>query len=449
MDLPADDVCGAGSQLTGTSILALRSGSLAVGGSCTFSVTLQVPAATAPGSYANTTSDLFSSGVPVGSAATATLTVEPPPVFDKSFAPDSVGTAVPSTLTFTIDNSASSLPASDLAFTDTLPSGVEVADPADASATCSGGTLTATPGTSAVTYSGGTVSAGATCTVQVDVVSEVAGTFVNTSGTLTSSSGSSGTASDTLTVNPQPVFNKAFAPNPIDVGGVSTLTFTIDNSASTVDATSLTFSDNLPSGMTIAAPVGATTTCVGGTLAATAGTGVISYNGGAVAAGASCIVSVNVTSSEPGDQINTTGELTSSLGSSGTASDTLMVHPLPTLTASKSSDPVVVNAPGGPVTFTVRVSNTSPVEPITLTALLDDVHGDVNGQGDCSLPQTIVAGGFYECRFSVTVSGMIGEVETDTITATAEDGDGNVASAQDSATVAIHGNYYFPFVGTE
>ena len=56
--LPATDVCGPGSVISGTSVLTFSGGSLAAGASCTFSVTLLVPAGAAAGSHLNTTSSL-------------------------------------------------------------------------------------------------------------------------------------------------------------------------------------------------------------------------------------------------------------------------------------------------------------------------------------------------------------------------------------------------------
>ena len=58
---------------------------------------------------------------------------------------------------------------------------------------------------------------------------------------------------------------------------------------------------------------------------ATPGAGVITYTGGSVGAGASCTVEADVTSSTVGTHVNTTGDLTSSKGNSGTASDNLTV----------------------------------------------------------------------------------------------------------------------------
>jgi hypothetical protein len=151
---------------------------------------------------------------------------------------------------------------------------------------------------------------------------------VNVTDDLTSSPGNSGTASDTLRVNPQPGFDKTFAPNPIAAGLVSTLTFSIDNSGSTAAATGLDFADNLPAGMVVATPPNASTTCTGGTITAVGDTSVIAYTGGSVAAGATCTVQVDVTSSTAGDHANISGNLTSSLGDSGTARDTLTVEPV-------------------------------------------------------------------------------------------------------------------------
>ena len=76
--LPATTVCGPASAIAGTSLLTLSGGSLAAGASCTFSVTLQVPAGAAAGSHLNTTSSLTTQlgGTPfVGAPATDTLVV--------------------------------------------------------------------------------------------------------------------------------------------------------------------------------------------------------------------------------------------------------------------------------------------------------------------------------------------------------------------------------------
>ncbi|MCO6475268.1 MAG: DUF11 domain-containing protein, partial [Phaeodactylibacter sp.] len=132
--------------------------------------------------------------------------------------------------------------------------------------------------------------------------------------------------SESTAITVPPGFAKAFSPDIIGEGGVSTLTFTIDNTANPAAATFLDFTDNLPAAVTVAMPANPYTTCIGGTLTAQAGTSVISYSGGTVAAGASCTVRVDVASSTPGMHLNSTGDLTSSLGNSGMATDALHVN---------------------------------------------------------------------------------------------------------------------------
>ena len=107
------------------------------------------------------------------------------------------------------------------------------------------------------------------------------------------------------------------------------------------------------------------------------------------------------------------------------------------ITVTKTADPTGVSEPGGDVTFTVRIDNTSAVDSVTITSLVDNVHGDLDGQGNCSMPQTIAAGGFYTCTFTGTVTGNAGEVETNTVTATGTDDDGVPVSGFDSAAVSI------------
>jgi hypothetical protein len=56
--LPQNDVCGTGSVLTGTSLIALTGGSLGPGESCSFTVDLQIPMTADGGEFTNVTSVL-------------------------------------------------------------------------------------------------------------------------------------------------------------------------------------------------------------------------------------------------------------------------------------------------------------------------------------------------------------------------------------------------------
>lgn len=249
-----------------------------------------------------------------------------PPLFSKTFMADAIGLGGISTLTFTIDNSANAIAATALDFTDSLPAGLLIASPSNASNTCVDGTLTAVPGSGSVSYTGGSIAAGSVCTVSVDVTATSIGAHVNVSGDLTSSLGNSGTASATLSVFEAPVFSKAFGASVATIGDLVLLEFTIDNTGSAVAATDLSFVDNLPAGMTVASPANASTTCTGGTLTATGGSTQVSYSGGSVAAGSLCTIQVDVLVLEQGVLSNVTEVLTSNLGDSGTASADVAVQ---------------------------------------------------------------------------------------------------------------------------
>ena len=153
----------------------------------------------------------------------------------------------------------------------------------------------------------------------------------------------------------QPVFDKSFSPNTIGPGSQSRLTFTIENQAA-VPATDLAFVDNLPAGMTIAEPNGLVTDCVNGLVTASSGGGTVTLTDGRLSAGATCTVVVHVTSSTVGTLMNVSGDLTSSLGNSGSASADLTVDG-DRLGFSKSFSPSTVNF-GERSTLTFTIDNT-------------------------------------------------------------------------------------------
>ena len=110
----------------------------------------------------------------------------------------------------------------------------------------------------------------------------------------------------------------------------------------------------------------------------------------------------------------------------------------PTISVDKIANPTAVAEPGGVVTFTVTVTNDGTAEDLTLTSLVDDQFGDLNGQGTCSVPQTLTAGGgTYVCSFEGLVEGEGGDVHINEVTATATDDDDNEVDASDTAEVEI------------
>ena len=129
-------------------------------------------------------------------------------------------------------------------------------------------------------------------------------------------------------------------------------------------------------------------------------------------------------------------------GSSATASDSATVDILDSpamIVVDKTASPDSILEPGAAVRFYVQVANTSAVDVVTITSLIDDIHGNLNGQGTCSVPQVLDPSESYSCDFSAQVNGNAGDSETDTVTACGNDDDipQNPVCASDSATVNI------------
>ncbi len=309
------------------------------------------------------------------------------PAFSISASPGSIGPGSTSTLTYTIDNSAETVPATSLAFTHTLAGDVVLASPPSATTDCTGGAVTATGGGTSVTFSGGSVGGPGTCTVTVNVTKTLAGSTDLTTGDLTSSAGNSGTATAALAVDSDaPAFTKAFSPATVSLGGTSTLTFTIDHTAGAASGslTGVNFTDNLPLGVAIASPSNFSSTCSSVTVVADPGTSVIDMIYGTLIAGVSCAISVDVVANAVGTHVNVSGELTgsNSVGAftSGVATASLTVDPLstsaPTLTKSFIDDPVI---PGQTATLSFTILNPDRDFAATSIAFTDDLDAMLTG----------------------------------------------------------------------
>ncbi|MCA1684071.1 MAG: hypothetical protein LC708_02960, partial [Actinobacteria bacterium] len=95
----------------------------------------------------------------------------------------------------------------------------------------------------------------------------------------------------------------------------------------------------------------------------------------------------------------------------------------PSITVVKTVTPGSLPEPGGTFTFSVTVNNTS-TQVLTLTSLVDDIYGDLNGKGTCSVPQTLAVGGSYTCTFPGDFTGRAGDSQTDTVTGKARNPQG-------------------------
>ena len=103
----------------------------------------------------------------------------------------------------------------------------------------------------------------------------------------------------------------------------------------------------------------------------------------------------------------------------------------------KSASPTSIQEPGGTVTFSVSIKNTSAVDSVTISSLTDDIYGNLDGKGTCDVPQTLAPGASYNCSFSGAVSGSAGSTHKDVVTASGTDDDGSELSGSDDATVTV------------
>jgi hypothetical protein len=188
--------------------ISLTNGSLAAGGSCNISVTVT---ATAAGPHDNVSGYIYSTQTLANTTSSgygkATLTAVRPPSIAKQFAPNPILANGTSTLTFRITNPNQNDALSGVAFSDTFPAGMVVANPPNASTSgCGSPTFSPTAGAGSISFLNGTIAGGGTCTVKVNVTVANTGTYNNTSGNVSAVvSGvtvQGNNASDSLTVNP-------------------------------------------------------------------------------------------------------------------------------------------------------------------------------------------------------------------------------------------------------
>jgi fimbrial isopeptide formation D2 family protein/uncharacterized repeat protein (TIGR01451 family) len=451
----------------------------------TCNVSVQV-LATTQGTKDNTTDAVSATESGAGSpsntaslevAATATIA---PPTISKRFSTTSTPVNKTLAVYFTItnpnkDENATTL--NNVSFSDSLPAGLVVATPNQASTDC-GGTLTATPGSSSITFTGGTIApalppddTGGTCNVAVELAATTTGTKNNTTGAVSATEGTgsaSNTASVDVTSGPTvmaPTLAKAFGVAKIKAGEVTSLTFTLNNPNAHTSLVNVGFTDPLPAGLRVADPNGVGGTCLsdlGANVSAPPGAGSIELSGLVLAdqshlpAQRSCTLSVDVTGTAAGVQSNTTdpvagayddggGGYPAVTGSAASASITVIGPPLlgkafgaKSIAAGETTvlSFAVVNP--NPQDSLSAIGFTDALPPGLLVANPNGLTGSCGGgtitatpdSGAVSLSGAALAAA-SSCVFSVRVRGTTGGVQQNTtgaITST-EGGSGTPASA--------------------
>ena len=316
--VPADDFCGTGSTATFTQLidlpgdgaipanLVVSDANLGAGASCTFSITLDVLAGAAVGTYPNTTSEITAtvgSGTVTGAPASDDLDIVAAPQLSKAFTDDPVQPGDTVTLQFTlIHDEFAPADATGIAFTDDLEAALSGLVATGLPSAACGGTVS---GTSTISFSGGTLTPGETCTFSVSLQVPAAagsGNYTNTISNVTATvSGLTVTgapAEDDLQVADL-TFSKSFTTDPVAAGGVVTLEFSLSNTSTTLDATSIFFTDNLGDAvggtlLGLASSSGAQND-ICGTGSSITGTTSLTFLGGNLLAGESCTFSVTLT----------------------------------------------------------------------------------------------------------------------------------------------------------
>jgi uncharacterized repeat protein (TIGR01451 family) len=334
-----------------------------------------------------------------------------PPGIAKAFSPDPVAVGGVSTLTFTITNPNAGTALIGVGFTDPFPAGLEVAATPNATTNgCGSPTFAPAAGNTSLSFSDGTIAANGTCTVTIDVTATTGGAKVNTTSNVTSINGGTGnTGTDILTAVSPPSIAKAFSPNAIAVGGVSTLTFIITNPNAGTALTGVAFADTFPAGLEVAATPNATMTgCGSPTFAPAAGNTSVSFSGGTIAASGMCTVTVDVTATTAGDKVNTTSNATSTnggTGNAGTATLAVSSQTAPLVAARKSSSFGPANdldgsgslSPGDTLVYTIVVTNTGNAD--ALAVVLTDTPG---------ARTTLIAGSVTTTQGTVTSGNAAG-----------------------------------------
>jgi len=232
----------------GSGSISLTGGTLAASASCTISLNVQGIAA---GVQNNTTGPISATESGAGATSnTASITVISPPSIAKAFGAASINLNGTTTLTFTITNPNATVALTGVAFGDTLPAGLTVANPNGLTGSCGSGTITTgtVSGFSVVNLAGGTIATGGSCTFSVNVLGTTSGHKVNTTGTVTSGNAGSGNQATAAidVVAPDLTITKTHTGNFNRPQTGATYTITVSNAGFGSTSGTVTVTDTLP-----------------------------------------------------------------------------------------------------------------------------------------------------------------------------------------------------------
>lgn len=414
-NLPLVDVCGTGSQFTGTSDLSLSGGTLTPGESCVFEVTLQVPSDAPSGDYSSISGPVnatLDGNAVVGQVATDDFHVTNL-LFGMEFVDDPVRPGQAVELQYSIEN-IGALPVSDIFFTTPFSSGLIY----------TGGTLTDVcgvgsqlAGTSTIFVSGGVLGAGESCTISIslNIPINMAPDSYPIATSVLSASVEGGPvsippANDFLLVANPLLLSKAFEVDNASIGQVVRLTFTLANADAVDAATALSFTDDLNQAFSGMVALGLPLTDVCGVGSTITGTNLLSFSGGSLSPGATCSFDVMVqlpTQLGSDTQVNNvTSELSGLISglvvNSGSAIANLDVS---SLSLALAIAPETTPGDMATLSFTLQNHGDIAVDSIRLSDNLESTlvgltSSTLPADGFCGPNSTIVGGS------AITISGV-------------------------------------------
>lgn len=283
-------------------------------------------------------------------------------------------------------------PTTNLSISDTLPiTGpvqMMVASPANATTTC-GGTVTAAAGSTSIALNSGSVPARAnlgmaaspgTCILEVDVVG-AAGVYSNdvtATGVQTFANGTTSAVAPVMDTAPFTftsvlTSSKSFSPGNVASGGRSTVTIEMNNSGSD-SLNNVSVTDPLPTGMVLASPTNAYTTCNGTTtITGNPGDSSIGLTGASIAGSGTCGLIFDVIATGAADWVNTIPIGGIEAVGSGVINQAAVVGTLvfssgSALTVAKATNPSTLTFPGQESRLVITITNgTQAVNNLSLS----------------------------------------------------------------------------------
>ena len=239
-----------------------------------------------------------------------------------------------------------------------------------------------------------------------------------------------------------PTISKAFSSATVSLNNSVTLTFTLTNPNPATDLTGVSFSDDMPAGLLIANPDSLGGTC--DTSVVTVAPTNISLVGTVLPANSSCTLSVDVLAITAGDQVNTTGAITSNEGGTGGTATATVTVVVADLTITKTHTGNFVRPQTG-ATYTITVSNSGGADTSALITVNDTLPAgltatDLSGPNwnctlsplQCTRGDVLFAGTSFE-PITLTVNVAANAPSSVTNTATVSGG-AETNTANDSAS---------------